>query len=88
MRSIHVVLAIILLALIVKLFQYTMTQKEGFSYTDCMDEGYTKAFCSQRAMPGLCQCPNGLIGRIDPNFGGACVCSYYTPPVYPIPMIF
>lgn len=88
MTFINIIIGIIFVVLVIKVIRDILIQKEGFSYSSCINDGYTKEFCSQRSIPGLCQCPNGLIGRIDRSFGGACVCSYYTPPIYPIPTIF
>ena len=88
MKPLKFVICIMIILLVVKSARDILTLKEGFSYSDCMSQGYTKEFCVQRPLPGMCQCPNGLIGRIEPGFGGACVCSYYTPPMYPIPTIF
>ena len=82
------ILSSIVFLLVIWYIKGMFTIKEGLSYSNCINDGYTKEFCSQRSIPGLCQCPNGLIGRIDRSFGGACVCSYYTPPIYPIPTIF
>ena len=88
MKYLNFILGVLVVLLLVKVIKDMLTKREGFSYSDCMSQGYTKEFCVQRPLPGLCQCPNGLIGRIEPGFGGACVCSYYTPPMYPIPTIF
>lgn len=51
--------------------------KEGFiSYTDCINNGYTKEFCVNNPMgfPGVCRCDNGQFGMILPEFRGECVC--------------
>ena len=76
--------------MIVWLMKNMIAVREGFSYQDCMAQGYTKSFCVSQPLPILCRCPNGLIGKRIPGFGGACICGYtdiYTPPVYPVPMI-
>ena len=53
---------------------------EGFipSYSSCINQGYTKAFCTQTPAsvfgPGACRCWDGQLGVREPGFRGACVC--------------
>ena len=88
MKVAKFILYVIAFILILKFAGGIFSTKEGFSYQNCMAQGYTKSFCVTQPLPGMCRCPNGLIGRRAPGFGGACVCSYYTPPMYPIPDIY
>lgn len=53
--------------------------REGFAssqqtYLECINNGYTKEFCSQNNLPSTCLCPDGTIGKILPGFQGKCVC--------------
>ena len=75
---------------VIWIIKRTLTKIEGFSYQDCMSQGYTKSFCVSQPFPSMCRCPNGMIGKRIPGFEGACICGYndiYTPPVYPVPII-
>ena len=55
-----------------------LTRKEGFSYTDCRNKGFTKEFCVQTPIAswgtGVCLCDDGQVGLQMPGFGGECVC--------------
>jgi hypothetical protein len=51
--------------------------REGFSYQNCISNGYTKSFCQQRPWPGSCLLKNGMVGTRLPGFGGKCVYSDY-----------
>lgn len=87
MKVVNFVIYILAFLLILKVIKGVFAIREGFSYQNCMSQGYTKSFCVKQPWPSMCRCPNGLLGQRMPGFGGACVCSLYTPPVYPIPMI-
>ena len=56
------------------------SSRESFvpSFSSCINQGYTKAFCTQTPTgvmgPGTCRCWDGQIGVREPGFGGACVC--------------
>lgn len=57
--------------------------REGFTYNQCRNQGYTKEFCGTNPWPGICRCPNGLVGRVLPGFMGECVCTLPAPQTYP-----
>ncbi len=68
------------LVLIALAIFFLKTTREGFSpsFNKCRAKGYSKEFCVQtpttHLWPGTCQCPNGMLGRRLPGFGGKCVC--------------
>jgi hypothetical protein len=50
---------------------------EGFtssSTEECLAKGYTKEFCLQNPLPGMCRCDDGSVGTIIPGFKGECIC--------------
>ena len=60
-----------------------LQNREGFTYNQCRNQGYTKEFCGTNPWPGICRCPNGLVGRVLPGFMGECVCTLPAPQTYP-----
>ncbi len=87
MKIQHIILFLLAFCLFLLCVNRDSILKEGFSYNNCRAQGYTKEFCGSQPWPSICRCPNGLIGKIMPQFGGACVCNPQPLVVYPIPMI-
>jgi hypothetical protein len=60
---------------------YQKRNTENFTpfYQHCINNGYTKEFCSQTPTsvlgPSGCLCHDGSVGNIIPGFGGRCVCN-------------
>ena len=58
---------------------FNNTIVEGFSYNECISNGYSKEFCVQTPTsvfgPNVCQCDDGRIGQILPGFRGECICN-------------
>ena len=81
------ILYIIIFVLISYLIYNNITKyREGMSisYTDCINNGYTKEFCSTNPMnPSSCLCENGTLGQRLPGYGGECVCTNNLPIAVP-----
>ena len=73
-----ILLVIILTSLFALDYRVGVDRKEGFSYTDCRNKGFTSEFCVQTPIAtsgvGTCLCDNGELGLQMPGFGGECVC--------------
>ena len=71
-------LFIIITSLFATTYKNNINRKEGFSYNDCRNKGFTSEFCVQTPIAtagvGTCLCDNGDIGIQLPGFGGECVC--------------
>ena len=69
---------VIILGIIKDTLSLNITEHFVPSFSSCLNQGFTKAFCSQTPTgvmgPGTCRCLTGEIGRREPGFGGACVC--------------
>ena len=73
-----ILLFIIITSLFATTYRDSVNRKEGFSYNDCRNKGFTSEFCVQTPIAtagvGTCLCDNGDIGIQLPGFGGECVC--------------
>ena len=73
-----IMLFIIITSLFATTYRDNVSRKEGFSYNDCRNKGFTSEFCVQTPIAtagvGTCLCDNGDIGIQLPGFGGECVC--------------
>ncbi len=76
--TVLIFLVIILTSLFALDYRVGLDRKEGFSYTDCRNKGFTSEFCVQTPIAtagvGTCLCEDGTIGLQMPGFGGDCVC--------------
>ena len=76
--TVLIFLAIIITSLFATNYRDSIKRKEGFSYTDCRNKGFTSEFCVQTPIAaagvGTCLCDDGTIGLQLPGFGGDCVC--------------
>lgn len=74
-----VYIAFLIVIILLAVF-YKKNTKEGFTFNQCRNLGYSKEFCVQSPTgfigPSGCLCPDGTIGKILPGFRGKCVCSY------------
>lgn len=76
------ILLFIVLTIIIRRYFSMSSSIEGFntmpSYQTCINNGYTKEFCSQTPTsmfgPNTCLCNNGSMGYLLPGFRGRCVC--------------
>jgi len=73
-----ILLFVIITSLFATTYRDNVNRKEGFSYNDCRNKGFTSEFCVQTPIAtagvGTCLCDNGDIGIQLPGFGGECVC--------------
>ena len=71
--------AIVALFCLILIMSLVKTTREGFSYNECRDKGFSKEFCVTTPIAaqstGICLCDNGSVGLQMPGFGGACVCN-------------
>tara|TARA_B100001173_G_C15674519_1_gene415148 strand:- start:226 stop:483 length:258 start_codon:yes stop_codon:yes gene_type:complete len=74
---------LVVLVLLLSLLINSFSPQEGYhNYNDCLNKGFSKAFCVQTPWSlsnwmntGLaCQCENGALGQYLPGFGGDCIC--------------
>ena len=60
--------------------------KEGFSFTQCMNRGFTKEFCVQTPVsyggPSSCRTPDGHLGQVLAGWGGKCIAPSYASPYF------
>jgi len=72
-------LAVLVLSLVIQ----PLSHQEGYhDYNECINNGFSKAFCIQTPWSlsnwmntGLaCLCENGSRGSYLPGFGGTCIC--------------
>ena len=75
-----IILPFLFFNLVIKKLDIKLYPIESFtpSYQQCINNGYTKEFCSQTPTssfgPNVCLCNNGSMGYILPGFRGKCVC--------------
>ena len=81
--TLFLILIILFCALIMQL-----RVKEGFSFSQCRNKGFSKEFCLQTPVsfggPTVCRTPDGHIGQILPGFGGQCVTPPYVSPYFSV----
>lgn len=60
--------------------------REGFSFSQCMNKGFTKEFCVQTPVsyggPTVCRTEDGRLGQILVGWGGQCVTPPYSSPYF------
>jgi hypothetical protein len=56
---------------------FVSRHREGFGFSHCMNNGFTKEFCVQTPVsyggPGMCRTNDGQIGQVLGGWGGQCV---------------
>ena len=60
--------------------------QEGFSFSQCMNKGFTKEFCVQTPVsyggPAACRADDGRLGQILTGWGGQCITPAYSSPYF------
>lgn len=62
------------------------TSQEGFSFSQCMNKGFTKEFCLQTPVsyggPAVCRNADGQLGQVLAGWGGQCITPPYSSPYF------
>ena len=60
--------------------------QEGFSFSQCMNKGFTKEFCVQTPISyggsAMCRAEDGRLGQVLAGWGGKCVTPPYSSPYF------
>ena len=65
---------------------YYNYNREGFSFTQCLNKGFNKEFCVQTPVsyggPSVCRGPDGRLGQVLAGWGGKCITPAYSTPYF------